>query len=795
MWIKQHVRTGLSALCLALTFGSLAVIAANPSAALPTGDVVLTPTALTSSRTAVHARVYNDMMPAIKFTPVWTHSSTDQCDPGSLSAQSMTHVLNTVNWYREIAGIGPVTFTAANNTLAQKAALLQERLGPYQLSHFPPPSTPCYDSAGDLGSKSNLTTGTGAFGIEQFITDPGANNTVAGHRYSTLRPEITRMGFGGTTPDGGSNTGRSALWVHDTRAPGNGDSVATSPDWIAWPPPGFVPARIEPGRRWSLTPRVRDSVNFADAVITMTGPSGALSVTKANVASLPGQLTWDFVDPTYPKLFEFYADRVYNVRVSGLKAAAGGAVLPDLTWQVTVIPPPKVVETTPLTVTGDAIYGHILTANAAFEAGASRMYVWRRDGVDIYTSPSGSYTVQLADIGHQLTVSAYGYRDYYASNVLTSNVMVPVPESFMSTPPPTISSPVIAGSTVYAGAGYSPTVSSWTFHWLVDGVEIPGQSAASLVVPYTATGKQLSLRVDGARTGFTTVTTTSASALVKPAANPPQIPGAAPAVTGDPVVGNTLAASASWSPNPDSVSYQWLRDGTPIAGAVGATYSLAAGDAGHQISVVVTAVLNGYATTTRTSAAVTATAAPIDPVTPPTTTFSTKGMPSLPNLRYPQALTVNPGTWSPTPVSYEYQWFVDGESVTGATGATYKPTAAQAGHRIEVRVTGVNGVIRGTMTSAEVPYALGLLKLKVRPKAIGTPARGQILRVALGKVSVKPSSTKYQWFRGATLIKKATKRKYLLTKADRGKKISCKVTYRLAGYKPLTTRTVPRTIR
>jgi hypothetical protein len=49
-------------------------------------------------------------------------------------------------------------------------------------------------------------------------------------------------------------------------------------------------------------------------------------------------------------------------------------------------------------------------------------------------------------------------------------------------------------------------------------------------------------------------------------------------------------------------------------------------------------------------------------------------------------LRVRLGAWSPRP-AYRFQWYVGGKAVTGATRSTYRPTAAQRGRRITVRVT------------------------------------------------------------------------------------------------------------
>ncbi|MBD8057599.1 fibronectin type III domain-containing protein [Cellulomonas sp. JH27-2] len=80
----------------------------------------------------------------------------------------------------------------------------------------------------------------------------------------------------------------------------------------------------------------------------------------------------------------------------------------------------------------------------------------------------------------------------------------------------------------------------------------------------------------------------------------------APTIRGAPVVGATLAAnSGTWSAAVHC-TYQWLRDGKPIAKAVGRTYVVRTADAGHRLSVAVTASATGSDPVVATSAPVTA---------------------------------------------------------------------------------------------------------------------------------------------------------------------------------------------
>jgi hypothetical protein len=87
----------------------------------------------------------------------------------------------------------------------------------------------------------------------------------------------------------------------------------------------------------------------------------------------------------------------------------------------------------------------------------------------------------------------------------------------------------------------------------------------------------------------------------------------APAVTGTARVGSKLtAAPGSWTPAPDSYTYQWKADGQVISGATASTYLVPASLRGKKVTVAVTARKSGWESTTAESSARVITAAPRD---------------------------------------------------------------------------------------------------------------------------------------------------------------------------------------
>ena len=156
--------------------------------------------------------------------------------------------------------------------------------------------------------------------------------------------------------------------------------------------------------------------------------------------------------------------------------------------------------------------------------------------------------------------------------------------------------------------------------------------------------------------------------------------------------------------------------------------------------------------------------------------------------RVGSVLTATAGTWSPAPVGLAFQWFRGDAPIAGASGTSYSLVAADLGAAIHVVVTGSKAgfTTASTVSAPTGKVAAGLLT-SVKPKIKGTAKVGSKLKVTAGKWT--PSSVKltYRWYRSGKAISGATKASYTLKKADKGKKITVKVTGKLGGY---TTKTV-----
>ncbi len=167
------------------------------------------------------------------------------------------------------------------------------------------------------------------------------------------------------------------------------------------------------------------------------------------------------------------------------------------------------------------------------------------------------------------------------------------------------------------------------------------------------------------------------------------INGPVPKVSGSPVVGSTLTASAgSWSPSDVTLKYQWLRDGVIISGATSKTYKLVSADAGHRITISVTGSKSGFSSRTASSEPTKTVTGPdeeeepssggIQGTTPIVTGSAKRG----------RTLTGDAGDWGPSGVALAYERVRDDGVVVSTGSTTYKVRSADLGHTLRFKVTG-----------------------------------------------------------------------------------------------------------
>ncbi|MBB1073411.1 DUF4214 domain-containing protein [Rhodoferax sp. 4810] len=263
---------------------------------------------------------------------------------------------------------------------AQQAALMMSANN--ALSHTPPSNWNCYSTEGaTAASKSNLSLGhAGAEAVTGQMQDNGASNSIVGHRRWILYPQTQQMGAGSVTPIDGRSA--NALWVFDDNMwelrPAGRDQ------FVAWPPPGYVPYQVV-YPRWSFS---YPDADFSLASVEQLHNGTPINVSLASVQNGYGENTLVWIPSPYadgdnwapPPADDVYAVTINNVRINGQSRS--------FNYSVTVFDPAvKGLDYEPQYITGADQLNRNESATYTFnELAIADGYEWRDSGVNSYTT-------------------------------------------------------------------------------------------------------------------------------------------------------------------------------------------------------------------------------------------------------------------------------------------------------------------------------------------------------------------------------------------------------------------------
>jgi hypothetical protein len=402
-----------------------------------------------------------------------------------------------------------------------------------------------------------------------------------------------------------------------------------------------------------------------------------------------------------------------KVTVTGVKS--GYTSTPSLSAATTAVVAAFTTAPTP-TITGTVRVGQTLTAvpGTWSPVAATLTYQWKRDGSNISGATTATYLLTGADQGAAISVAVTGAALTYETTTKTSDSTEAVARGvFTTAPTPTITGTAISAQTLTAVPGTWAPTASFTYRWLA-GTDVVG-TASTLLVTADMVGKQITVEVTGAATGYTSQAKTSAATA---AVTLPLIATApVPTISGTVKFGNTLTAVPGVVPAGTTGAtvkgYQWSRATTAtgvfenITDATSSTYALTASDVTKFIRVTVTWQKSGSGDTPKTSATTVAVVAGTFATPLPIPTISgTKAV--------GQTLTANPGTWTPAVDSSTYTWWrantATGKyaTIAGATTATYTLQSADLGKFIKVTVTGTKAgytTVTGALSAATTAIA------------------------------------------------------------------------------------------
>ena len=259
-------------------------------------------------RDAALADYTNNYLGSAVSSAGWT-GSTATCNAGTVAQATHAAVIKRINYFRRMVGLNDhCTLDSTLFPQQQETALIMD--ANHSLNHNPPNTWLCWTATAASGAgASNLALGShSSSAITAFMNDFGSGNEPVGHRRWILHSRKQKFSYGSTE-------GAMALYVFAN------DTNTIVPDFIAYPPKGYVPQTLVFGR-WSFS---IPGADFSAATVTMTGP-GSTTVPLTVVSSTANgygdnTIVWE---PTGINLSST-SDQSYTVTVAGIGSAAAAS--------------------------------------------------------------------------------------------------------------------------------------------------------------------------------------------------------------------------------------------------------------------------------------------------------------------------------------------------------------------------------------------------------------------------------------------------------------------------------------
>jgi hypothetical protein len=360
---------------------------ARPSATFRAADAAPGLSVDTRQREAVR-NFYNALFYASENIPMnWTGNIAG-CAAGDINPAYREAGLLRINMLRALAGVpAAVTLDDSLNAKAQQAALMMSAQN--ALSHFPDTNWACRTADGaEAAGRSNLSLGYAGAEAIAFgqMEDEGDNNTAAGHRRWLLYPQTQEMGLGDVAGDGTQDhLPANAVWVQDSHI--HDPRPAPRDDFVAWPPPGYLPYTLA-FPRWSLS---YPGADFSQASVSVRRNGADVAVTPEPLAFNIGENTLVWRTPIAappvdgPQPDAAFSVSVRNVRVNGQAR--------DFAYDVTLFDPDRYDTDTVLPQVVGPAQPAAGRSNAYATQGvvpAADGYDWLHAGASAFTAAQGA---------------------------------------------------------------------------------------------------------------------------------------------------------------------------------------------------------------------------------------------------------------------------------------------------------------------------------------------------------------------------------------------------------------------
>lgn len=425
-----------------------------------------------------------------------------------------------------------------------------------------------------------------------------------------------------------------------------------------------------------------------------------------------------------------------------------------------------------------AVNDVIQASPGVWPAGTSLSYQWGIAWQPIPGATSYRYRPQAPQLGQKLTLTVTAVLQGYAPRTMTVGPKTAIaPGTLNGLSSPAISGTVQVGQTLSVSTPQvAPTPASTSVQWFSNGVAIPGATTTTFTPTQDQNGTILTASVTASRVAFNPLTTVSAATI--PVISPPIVLSAAGGISGQHLTRSPMAASpGTYDPADANVAYQWLRNGTPIAGATSQTYIPGAADLAQKLGVTVSLTHLKYLDAVRTYNDPT-------PIKSTSSIVSTArgGENEVQYMVHVTAFgTVPTGKVVVTIAGSHYV----GTLINGFASIRAKNVPAgdhtygitYSGDQKTVASTGGGAVrVLATSTTHTVIDRIGTVS--------GTLAAGNTLTAPHVIVAPWDSRVRFQWRRDGVAIPGATRATYLLTHADSGHMVTVVETASHPGLMP-----------
>ena len=452
---------------------------------------------------------------------------------------------------------------------------------------------------------------------------------------------------------------------------------------------------------------------------------------------------------------------------------------PTPTTEPTEVPAPS--NTAVPVVHGEPVVGQTLTSKGGLWEGATKFrFVWTVDGTAVQTTDHSTGEIDslvllpsMAGKAVQLTVTASREDTQSGTDAASTPLVVRNAEFTGLTWSNAVAGRAVVGETLTLATPAwddSAVRGALRYQWYRGGAPIAGATAERYVVGPADVGRPLQGIITLSAEGFTDHEFQSAQVTATSAAFTSV---AVPTISGTARVGQVQTANPGVSaPAAATVTYQWYRGTTAIAGAIARTYTTTATDNGKALKVRVRAAKPGYTSVDRFSAARTIAVGLL---------VATKSPAVTGTHRYGNTVKVTQ-SW-PAGTTLRYQWYRNGAAIRGATGYALYLNTGYIGTRVNVKVTASKpGYVTRSVTTSAAGVGKALFALKAAPTVTGRLALGSVLTANAGSYNPAPSSLSYQWYRNGSAIAGSRGRTYTVGAADNGRSLSVRVVASRAYY-------------